>query len=115
MSGALSDSEQRVFWLDSPSAPHALPPLEGEGPGRALASVGQCDRGPGPPGVGPREATLSDGARIHGLKLRLGRSRMIFLRSSRPRDSSTAALPPPAGALTVTWAFSIGPAPCAPM
>ncbi len=30
LSAALSDSEQSVFWLDSPDAPDPLPPLEGE-------------------------------------------------------------------------------------
>jgi len=28
--GSLADSEQRVYWLDSPAAPEPLPPLEGE-------------------------------------------------------------------------------------
>ncbi len=30
LSGSLADSEQSVFWLDSPAAPEPLPPLEGE-------------------------------------------------------------------------------------
>ena len=30
LSGALADSEQSVFWLDSPDAPDPLPPLDGE-------------------------------------------------------------------------------------
>ncbi|MET0730090.1 MAG: FAD-dependent oxidoreductase, partial [Solirubrobacterales bacterium] len=30
LSGSLADSEQKVFWLDSPEAPEPLPPLEGE-------------------------------------------------------------------------------------
>ena len=30
LSGPLADSEQSVFWLDSPAAPEPLPPLEGE-------------------------------------------------------------------------------------
>ena len=30
LSRALADSEQKVFWLDSPGAPAPLPPLEGE-------------------------------------------------------------------------------------
>ena len=30
MTGALTDSEQRVFWLDSPDAPEPLSPLDGE-------------------------------------------------------------------------------------
>ena len=30
LSGALADSEQTVFWLDSPTAPDPLPPLDGE-------------------------------------------------------------------------------------
>jgi glycine/D-amino acid oxidase-like deaminating enzyme len=30
LSAALADSEQNVFWLDSPDAPEPLPPLEGE-------------------------------------------------------------------------------------
>ena len=30
LSGSLADSEQSVFWLDSPDAPEPLPPLEGE-------------------------------------------------------------------------------------
>ena len=39
LSGALADSEQSVFWLDSPAAPEPLPPLEGE-TGCDLAIVG---------------------------------------------------------------------------
>ena len=39
LSGALADSEQKVFWLDSPDAPEPLPPLEGE-PRCDLAIVG---------------------------------------------------------------------------
>src|SRR5918992_5215884 len=30
MTGALTDSEQSVFWLDSPDAPEPLSPLDGE-------------------------------------------------------------------------------------
>ena len=30
LTGSLADSEQSVFWLDSPDAPEPLPPLEGE-------------------------------------------------------------------------------------
>jgi glycine/D-amino acid oxidase-like deaminating enzyme len=30
LTGALADSEQRVFWLDSPEAPEPQPPLEGD-------------------------------------------------------------------------------------
>ena len=30
LSRALADSEQRVFWLDSPAAPAPLPPVHGE-------------------------------------------------------------------------------------
>jgi glycine/D-amino acid oxidase-like deaminating enzyme len=39
LSAALANSEQRVFWLDSPDAPEALAPLEGE-ERCALAIVG---------------------------------------------------------------------------
>ncbi|HZC13124.1 MAG TPA: FAD-dependent oxidoreductase, partial [Thermoleophilaceae bacterium] len=30
LTASLADSEQSVFWLDSPDAPDPLPPLEGE-------------------------------------------------------------------------------------